>query len=73
MNTSTKRIVPAFQEDKKSAQDFEAQLDKFLDETQGLTHYTINGISILSEFSIAVRIEMEPSGLFSRSTEQTEE
>mmetsp|Transcript_35833 Transcript_35833/g.54927 ORF Transcript_35833/g.54927 Transcript_35833/m.54927 type:complete len:148 (+) Transcript_35833:2223-2666(+) len=51
-----------FQEDTKSAQEFEKQLLKFVDEIGELTPLTINGISLVSEFSIAVRIEMEPVG-----------
>lgn len=64
-----------FQEDLKSAQEFERQLTKYLDEIEYLTPFTINGMSLSSEFSIAVRIEMEPVGLnvFSGSTESSEE
>jgi len=55
--------VRVFQESLKSAQEFEKQLQKFLNEITKLTHLTINGLSIESRFSIAIRIEMEPSAL----------
>ena len=38
-----------------------------------MTPYTINGLSIISEFTIAVRIEMEPMGIFNRTVEFKEE
>ena len=53
-----------FQEDEQAAREFEKQLHTFLDEINELTPYTISGLSLSSQFSIAVRIEMMPVGLF---------
>ena len=40
-----------------------------------MTPYTINGLAVVSEFTIAVRIEMEPQGfgIFNRTNEWKEE
>ena len=48
-----------FKEDNASAEDFEKDMSKFVDNVRELTPYTINGLSLVSEFTIAVRIEME--------------
>ena len=53
-----------FQEDALAAREFEKQLLNFFDEITELTPYTISGMSLSSQFSIAVRIEMMPVGLF---------
>jgi hypothetical protein len=39
-------------------------LNNFFDEITELTPYTISGLSLSSQFSIAVRIEMMPVGVF---------
>ena len=47
---------------------------KFADDFEELTFYTINGLSIASEFSIVIRIDMEPiSSLFERNEFKEEE
>jgi hypothetical protein len=53
-----------FQEDAHAALEFETQLNKFFDEITELTPYTVSGLSLSSQFSIAVRIEMMPIGIF---------
>jgi hypothetical protein len=53
-----------FQEDAHAALEFETQLNKFFDEITELTPYTVSGLSLSSQFSIAVRIEMMPIGFF---------
>ena len=35
-----------------------------------MTHYSVNGITVASEFSIAIRIEMEPSNMDFLSSDQ---
>lgn len=64
-----------FQEDEKTKKQFEQQLAKYTSEVNQLTKYTISGLSVKSEFSIAVRITMEPSGLplFGKAEEQERE
>lgn len=42
---------------------FQSQLTKFSEEILSLDPYTIYGLSLRSEFTIAVRIVMEPSFL----------
>ena len=43
-----------------AAREFEKNLNKFFDEITELTPYTVSGLSLSSQFSIAVRIEMMP-------------
>lgn len=71
----TMRKAPPFQEDTKSRLDFEKKLKEFTNNIEELTCYTTNGLSIQSEFSIAVRIEMEPGGftLFGDANSKGEE
>lgn len=42
---------------------FEAEMGKFVHNVKELTMYSVNGISLVSGFSISVRIEMEPTGI----------
>ena len=62
--TGKKNQPLPFQEDAQAAAEFEKQLYAFLDEITELTPYTISGLSLSSQFSIAVKIEMMPVGLF---------
>ena len=70
--SGTKPII--FKEDNTSAEAFEKDMSKFVDNVRELTPYTVNGLSIVSEFTIAVRIEMEQQGfsLFRRANEAKE-
>ena len=52
-----------FEEDIKNRAEFEKQLAIFTKNVNSLTPYTIYGLSLKSEFSIAVQITMEPSFL----------
>ena len=38
-------------------------MGKFVHDVKELTMYSVNGLSLVSGFSIAVRIEMEPTGV----------
>lgn len=63
-----------FKEDNTSAEAFEKEMSKFVENVRELTPYTVNGLSLVSEFTIAVRIEMEQQGfsLFRRANEAKE-
>ena len=63
-----------FKEDNTSAEGFEKDMGKFVENVRELTPYTVNGLSLVSEFTIAVRIEMEQQGfsLFRRANEAKE-
>ena len=67
-----KEAIKQFHEDSKSTQKFQEDLSKFTDDVVALTPYTVNGLSIVSHFSIAVRLQMEPS-FFGQIDEKEEE
>jgi hypothetical protein len=69
------KVVVAFDEDEKSIKEFEKQLNKYFQEVETLTPYSINGIALDVEFSIAVRIEMMPIafGMLGKQDEWSEE
>jgi len=72
MFTQKSGKLKPFEEDPQTKAQFEKQLEKYIEDVKSLTPYTIYGLCIKSEFSIAVRIQMEPSFLSTSERQERE-
>ena len=72
MGSLDEKELHSFQEDNKHKEQFEKQLLSFAREVKKLTKFTVYGLSLKSEFSIVVRVAMEPSMFSSNEMQERE-